>query len=203
MSTDFSVWLGALLTIGAMSLVFFKENPLFDLVTNIFLGIGVGHGLVIAVGRIVDNGWKPVVNQGRYLLIVPLLAGFLLFARRSKKYSKLARPSAALLVAVAAALGLRGSVISLIIGQVKGTFVPLNSVNNIVLVLSVIGPVVYFFFTNKYSEKFAGPLKWLPTIGRWSMMVCFGASFANTTGFFARLIVRFLFLIRDWLGLIS
>ncbi len=57
LATDFSVWLGAFLTIGAMSFVFFKENPVFDLVVNIFLGIGIGHGLVLGIGRIVENGW--------------------------------------------------------------------------------------------------------------------------------------------------
>lgn len=202
LATDFSVWLGAFLTIGAMSFVFFKENPVFDLVVNVFLGIGIGHGLVLGIGRIVENGWKPML-QGQYILIVPLVAGVLLFMRRSKKYARLAKPSAALLVSVAAALSLRGSAISLITGQIKATFVPLTSLSNIVLVLSVVGPVAYFLFTRRYADKLVGPLKYLPVIGRWSMMVCFGAGFANTTGFFARLIVRFLFLLRDWLGLIS
>ena len=202
MATDFGIWLGAFLTLGAMSFVFFKENAVFDLVVNIFLGIGIGHGLVLGIGRIIETGWKPML-AGRYILVVPLLAGLMLFARRSKKYARLAKPSAALLVAVAGALSVRGSAISLITGQITATFVPLNNLSNIVLVLSVVSPVAYFLFTKPYASKLVGPLKYLPTIGRWAMMVTFGAGFANTTGFFARLIVRFLFLLRDWLGVIS
>lgn len=204
MATDFTTWLAAFLTLGIISMVFFKDNPVYNLIVSAYMGIGVGHSVIMGLRIISNNGFKPMIQEGKYALIIPILFGILLFARYFDKYARLAKPSAALIVAVAAGLGLRGSIVAQFLDQIKATFIPLNSVGNIVLVVSVICTIIYFFFTDRYTGKLVGPLRHLPTVGRWAMMICFGASFASASaGFLSKLIVRFMFLVRDWLGVVS
>jgi hypothetical protein len=60
----------------------------------------------------------------------------------------------------------------------------------------------YFLFTRRYTRPLEGPLGILPRLGRWFLMIAFGASFGNASmGFLSMLIGRALFLVRDWLGL--
>ncbi len=204
MATDFTTWLAAFLTLGIISMVIFKDNPLYNLIVSAYMGIGVGHGVIMGLRVIFNSGVQPMFQESQFALIIPLLFGILLFARYFDRYARLARPSAALIVAVAAGLGLRGSIVAQFLDQIKATFIPLNSVGNIVLIVSVITTIIYFLFTERYTDKLVGPLSHLPTLGRWAMMICFGASFASASaGFLSKLIVRFMFLVRDWLGLIS
>lgn len=203
MATDFTTWLGAFLTLGLMSMVFFKDNPVYNLIVSGYLGIGVAHTTIMALRVISNNGFRPLIQQGKYSLVIPILFGILLLTRYFDKYARLARPSASLLIAVAAGLGLRGAVVAQFLDQIKATFVPLNSVGNVVLAVSVICTVTYFLFTARYTGRLVGPLRHVPTVGRWAMMICFGASFANSSaGFISRLIVRVMFLARDWLGIV-
>lgn len=204
MAADFNTWLEAFLTLAMISMVFFKENPVYDLVVSAYLGIGVGHGIVMGANVIKNSGWIPMIRGRQYVLIIPIVFGLLLFARYSEKLARWSRPSTALIVAVAAGLGLRGAVTAQFLDQIRATFVPLNSLGNIVLLISVVCTVVYFLFTGPYTSKLVGPLRYLLMIGRWVMMICFGASFASASaGFLSKLIIRIMFLVRDWLGLVS
>ncbi len=69
----------------------------------------------------------------------------------------------------------------------------------LVVLIGVLGTLCYFFF----SKEHKGPLEWGARTGIVFVMVGFGASFGFTV--MARIslaIGRFLFLMRDWLGII-
>lgn len=107
-----------------------------------------------------------------------------------------------IVVATGAGLGLRGAVQAQLLNQVSATFLPLNSFNNLVVVLGFIIGTSYFLFTKRYTRALEGPLGILPKLGRWFLMIAFGASFGNASmGFLSMLIGRALFLVRDWLGI--
>lgn len=198
-----NVWLGAFLTITLLSMVFFKDNPVYNTVVHIFIGLGAGHVIVMGLNVIKNSGWMPLIQKGQYNVLIPMILGLLLFSRFSKKYSYLGKPSVALIVAVAAGLGLRGAIIAQFLDQIRATFVPLTSVSNLILAAGVLSTLLYFFFAKFYTSKLTGPLRYLPYFGRYVMMVCFGASFASAgAGFLSKLITRIMFLARDWLGLI-
>ncbi len=204
MATNLNVWLEAFLTLVLLSMVFFKKNPIFDSVVRAYLGIGVGHAVVMSVQVIKNNGWGPMVEKGQYILVIPFALGLMLFTRYSDKLASWARIPTAVIVGVAAGLGLRGAIVAQFLDQIRATFVSLNSFGNIVLFVSVVCTVMYFLFTGSYTKKLVGPLRYLPTIGRWAMMISFGASFASASaGFLSKLIIRVTFLVRDWLGLVA
>jgi len=203
MSQDVGVWVAVVFTFAMISLAFFKENPVYRLGEHIFIGIGAGHAVVVGVTLIRTSGWQPLVQKGQVALIIPLVLGLLLFARYVKRYAQWAKPSMAIILASGAALGLRGTISTQFLDQIRATFVPLNDINNLLLVLGVIATLGYFFFTEMYNKVLTGPLSTVPRLGRYVMMIAFGASFASAgAGFLSKLIARIMFLARDWLGAI-
>ena len=69
-----------------------------------------------------------------------------------------------------------------------------------ILVFGTVCALIYFFF----SVPHRGPIGGMATAGIWIMMIGFGASFGYTVmARLSLLIGRVLFLLKDWLGLIS
>ncbi len=204
MSTDVTVWISAALTVAMLSMVFAKENPFYKLGVHMYIGIGMGHVVVMSFNVIKTTGWQPLVKDGKTILLVPLLLGLLLFGRFSKKVAPYARCVVSLILAVAAGLGIRGSVDAQFLSQIRATFISPKSLSDLVIIVGVVSTLAYFFFTKPYASKLAGPLAYAPRVGRWMMMLCFGASFASASaGFLSKLITRVMFLVKDWLGLIT
>lgn len=198
-STDLGVWIAAIATIGIMSFAF-KDNPLYRLVENVYVGVSAGHAIVLGWINIRDKGIEPMIEKGDWSLLVPMVLGVLLYTRYSKKLSWLSRFPLALLVGIGTGLAIRGTIGSQIVSQINGTLLPLNSVNNILIVLGTLGVLTYFFF----SVEHRGVLKSVSTFGRHVMMVSFGAAFGSTVmGRMALFIGRLQFLYANWLGIIK
>ena len=200
MSTSPQVWLAAFLTLAMFSLAVYKENPVYRVAEHAFIGIGAGHAIVTGIQSIQTSGWDPLVKNGEFALLIPMLFGLMLFTKYVKPVSYLARAHGCYcrdrrrprLEAQS-----RRS-----FEQISATFLPLNSFNNIVVVAGFIVGTSYFLFTRRYTRPLEGPLGILPRLGRWFLMIAFGASFGNASmGFLSMLIGRALFLVRDWLGL--
>lgn len=173
-STDIGIWVSALLTLAAYSFLW-KENKVFRAVEHIFVGLGAGYYLVMGYGNIVDKAWNPITKNGQLYLIIPVIMGLMLFGRFSKSTRWASRVPLAFIVGMGAAVALRGAVHQQFIKQLQATMVPLNSVNNIVVVLGTIAVLTYFFFTFPKNRA----LSVSSNIGRWVLMVTFGAAFGN------------------------
>lgn len=198
-STDIGVWIAALTTIGIISFAF-KDNPLYRFVENVYVGVSAGHALVLGWLNIRDLGIEPMTKKGDYSVLVPMILGILLYTRYSKKLSWMSRYPIALLVGIGSGLAIRGTIGSQIVSQVKGTILPLNSVNNAIIVLGTLGVLAYFFFS--FEQK--GAFKSVASFGRYVMMVSFGAAFGSTVmGRMALFIGRLQFLYANWLGIIK
>ncbi len=198
-STDLGVWIAAIATVGIMSFAF-KDNPLYRLVENVYVGVSAGHAIVLGWINIRDKGIEPMIKKGDWSLLVPMVLGVLLYTRYSKKLSWLSRFPLALLVGIGTGLAIRGTIGSQIVSQISGTLLPLNSVNNILIVLGTLGVLTYFFF----SVEHRGVLRSVSMFGRYVMMVSFGAAFGSTVmGRMALFIGRLQFLYANWLGIIK
>lgn len=197
-STDLGVWIAAIATIGIISFAF-KDNPLYRLVENLYVGVSAGHAIVLGWMNIRDQGWTPMVTKGQWNLLVPMILGVLLYTRYSKKLAWMSRFPIALMVGIGTGLAIRGTIGSQIVSQVRSTILPLNSVNNWIIILGTIGTLLYFFF----SVEQKGPMKPASTFGRYVLMVSFGAAFGSTVmGRMALFIGRLQFLYANWLGII-
>jgi hypothetical protein len=198
MSTDITVWVGAILTFAAYSFLVFGDNPAYDLAEHLFIGCASGYAFSLAVTNLKTLAFTPLL-AGDWVVIIPTLLGVMLYFKFIPKASWVSRIPVSLIVALASGVAARGAVESQILSQIKATMLPLNNVTNIILVLGVISVTWYFFLSFKSSSA---TTKGLSTIGKWVMMAAFGASFANiVTARFSILIGRFQFLVNTWLGL--
>lgn len=198
MSTDIRVWVAALLTLALYSFLY-KENPFYRFAEHLFLGLGAGHAIAMGFNNVRDMGLKPLA-AGKMIYLIPLVFGILMFARLVKQYSWLSRYPIAILVGIGSGMALRGIPTSQIVVQLRASFVPLNSFNNVIMTLGVLGTLAYFLFTVKHK----GPIGTLAYGGKLIMMIAFGAIFGSCfSDNFSLLIGTFDTILGKWLGLVK
>ena len=202
MSFELGILLGALSTLAVYSFLY-KENIFFRLAEHLFVGLGAGYAIVMGFIAVKNNAWTPLVQKGDYLQLVPLGLGILLFARFLPGSNKwLARIPMAFLVGMGVALSARSAIGAELVSQIRATIIPLNSLNNIIVVFGTIGVLCYFFFASTFV-KLPG-VKHGSLIGRYIMMAAFGAAFGNgVMGRISLLISRLQFIFTDWIHLIN
>lgn len=199
MSSSLPVWLAAICTIATYSFLY-KENRLFRIAEHLFVGLGAGYAIVMGWDNVMTKAWKPMVQKGEYKFIVPMILGALVFTRFVKGYNWLSRIPMALLVGMGTALALRGSIQAEFVDQISATVIPMNSINNILIVLGTLGTLVYFFFAQKHNAA----IEYSSRFGRWVMMASFGAAFGNAVmGRISLLISRLQLMFGDWIHLIK
>jgi hypothetical protein len=202
-SSDPSVWIAAFLTIAATSFVF-RDNVIFKIAQNTFIGVAAGHYIVMGVKNIRDYGWAHLAS-GEMIYAVVFILGVMLYFRFSREYYWLYRYPIAFLVGNGVGISIRAAIHSdfimniITIASPLTAATPLDTVNNIIIFVGCITALSHFIFT--YEGMHKGTLGWAPKIGRWMMLMAFGASFGNTVMTrFGMYQGRVLFLLRDWLG---
>jgi hypothetical protein len=188
-------WVAALLTLGLFSWMY-KENAWFRVVEHVYVGASLGHLAVVGYGNIQSIAWNPAL-QGKYLMWLPIIGGFLLYSRWFKQYMWLSRVPMGFLVGTTGAVVLTGSIKSMLVDQVIATMMPFNTVNNVLFVGLAVAATMYFMFT--LQAKWAAPII---DLGRYSLMVAFGATFGYTVMSRISLFTgRMQFLLFEWLKL--
>lgn len=201
------VWIAAALTLALYSFLW-KENPVYRLAEYLYVGMAAGYGVVVTIDSYIRPTIKnDLMTNGKWLLLIPILLGLLAYARFVKPIAFLARWTMAFWLGVGAGMVLTRDFRPQFIVALTATFKPLFvagkvgvSINNILLVVGVITSLMYFFFTTKRTGIMAGGAK----IGRWVMMVAFGAAFGNTVMARVSLFLgRMQFLLIDWLKVVK
>lgn len=180
-STDPWIWIAAIGSIAIFSSAF-KDNAVYRAAEHIFVGSGAGYALSQAYRNIVIQGWQPMSDGGKWVLIIPLLLGLLLYTRFVRKIAWVSRWSMAFLIGVGTGLSLYGVYNSQLLAQIRATMVPLYVAgdlaatrDNLIMVFGVAAVLLYFLFT----VPLKGPLKHAVGVGRVMMMITFGVSFGN------------------------
>ena len=198
LSSDWRVWTAAILTLFLFSFLY-KENPAFRFAEHLYIGVGAGHAIAVQWSTLRTTAWLPLI-RGNLLMLIPLVLGILLYTRFFKQWAWVSRLCLAVPVGLGIGLALRGLPAAQIISQIRATMVPLNSVNNILMVLGVCGTLGFFFFTTKATPVTRG----LSEIGKWTMMITFGLTFATAVfGQMAIYLGALQKVLGDWLGLMK
>jgi hypothetical protein len=181
------------------------DNPFFSAAEHIYVGLGAGYYLVLGFQNIKNMAWGPLVRGEGIIYVVPLILGLLVYTRYFKSVSYLSRISASIVVCMGAAIGLRGSIVSDFAKQIESTIsLPLNSFDNLVVVVGTAATLGYFYFTKLKSPGLAKVQKAVSVTGQSVMMVALGALFANSMfTFAARLIGRLQFLFGEWIHFVK
>jgi len=203
------IWIGALCTLAIFSYLL-RENPFFRTAEHLFIGMAAGIGIFYGYQSIVTNAWNPLFNPGdeprQWFMIVPLVLGVLLYTRFLKKGKWISRIPLGFMVGVGSALAIRGVIGASFMNQITATMsLPLWGVmskfgiDSLLFILGVLGTLIYFYF----SREQKGPFKVGASIGKWVMMIAFGASFGNTVMARMSLLVgRIYYLLGEWLAIL-
>ncbi len=201
-------WIAAGLTLAIFSFLY-RDNPFYKFAEHIYVGSAAAYWFIYlwffdVKPKLID-AWIANTGFERYILIVPAFLSFLMLLRFIPKVAWLSRWAIAFTVGMGAGLGITGAIQGYIVPQVKAGMLPLwtghlgTSINYIILVVSTITTLVYFFF----SKEHRGGLGFLAKVGIMFIMVAFGASFGSTImARISLLIGRLFFLFHDWLHLV-
>jgi len=200
MSTDPGVWVASILTIFVYSYLY-KENLFYQLTEHLYVGVAAGYTVVIAYSNLKSSVWQPLTAKGDYLVLVPTILGLMLFVpfiSNSLKWVK--RIPIAVIIGIGTALTLRATVIAQFTAQLKASITTLTSIDSVFVLVGTLATLSYFFFTFKQNPV----LKAGSEIGKWVIMVTFGAAFGNgIMGRISLLIDRILLVFQKWIPLIK
>lgn len=195
----FGVWVAALGTLGMMSFAW-RENPFYRAFEHIYIGISAGHATVMGWNNLQSSLFQPLSSGSNYWVIIPMILGLMLYARFFRGQNWISRYPMAVIVGVGTGLTIRGTIGSQLVQQIEATMLPLTSVDNIIIVVGTITTLLFFYFT---MTKENTVLKYSGTIGKYVMMIAFGASFGNSVmSRMSMMIGRVQFLLGEWLGLL-
>lgn len=187
----------AFFTLAIFSFLY-RDNPVFKLAEHVFAGLSAGYytGLIFQ-SVIKQQVWIPLTQDGRLLVLVPAVLGVLMFARFFPRIGWLTRLSLAFAIGSTAGIMFIQQLHGLVLPQIRRTFLPLDSLSNILIVVGVLCTLIYFYF----SKPHKGPLGWIASVGIGFIMVAFGAHFGYTVMARVSLLIgRIQFLLVDWLG---
>ena len=146
MSSDITVWVGALLTLSIFSFLY-KDNPFYKFAEHLFVGVSAAYWMAIGiwttlVPNLMCRLWPGLINTlagndclcppsaqvsgyDRWIYVIPLVLGCLLLMRLSPKGGWIARWSLAFIVGITAGLNLVRFLQSDFIAQINATMVTL------------------------------------------------------------------------------
>lgn len=193
--TIIGAWVATGLTLFIFSFLY-KDNPLFKLAENLYVGVSVGYTIVKTYDTVIVHLiWNPIVKNGEWALLIPVAIGTLMLTRYVPKAAWLSRYAFAFIVGVGSGLAIPRVISSYILKQIEDTVRPLlvmvpgegltftwnllnpaSSLNTIIILIGVSSVLFYFFF----SVEHTGPGKVVARTGILFLMIAFGAAFGYT-----------------------
>jgi hypothetical protein len=212
------IWVAAILTLMIYSYLL-GDNPLYQLAQHLFVGTTLGYAALIAVTTILGRRLvAPLLADpvAHWDLAVPLGLGLLLLLKVRPETARLGNVALAYLVGVGAAVALGGALFGTLGPQLAATVVSVDPVqaggwgpaaNRVVLIAGTVATLVAFTFSagrRTWPDRLRSALVWpWAWLGRWVLMVTFGALFASVAvSRLALLVGRLQFLLYDWLHLV-
>ena len=182
-------WVAVGLTLFMYSFLY-KDNPFFKLGEHLYIGVSMGYSLVrIYYDTMVKSLYSPMVQEGRWWLILPATLGILILARFIPRISWLSRISFAFIVGFGSGVAIPRIISSYILQQIQGTLKPLvqasssglhiftwSNFNAFLILVGVVTVLFYFFF----SVQHRGIGRGVSRVGIYFLMVSFGAAFGYT-----------------------
>jgi len=191
------IWVGAICTLAVYSYLY-KENPFYRIVEHTVVPLTVGNAIVLTWWQSLKPYTELYLVKEKWWWFVPaFLIGLLYYTRYMPgKWQWLSRYPIS--ITIGWNLGYSFAMTPRPYAtQIIDTMRPLNSVNNVLFFLMFVTCMMYFFFTiGKNSPIVGGAGK----VGRYVMMIAFGATFGQTIqGRISLFLGRLQFLLKDWL----
>jgi hypothetical protein len=178
------------------------DNVLYRLAEHIFVGVALGYAVVVGfhtilapklfipmAGALSERNWEQLL-----LPTVSLLLGLLLLTKPSKTLSWLGNLSVAVLLGVGSALAIGGALLGTLLPQADATadvtyyvtrYGPsLGLFSGVVALAGTTGVLLHFYFAGSQEGRLggfrAGLVRTWGGLGRWFIVIAFGAILATT-----------------------
>jgi hypothetical protein len=184
-------------------------NPLWRIAQSLLVGVSVGYVTLVLLTQViapqvarvvVPAAGTPAADQ--WLAAVPVALGLLLLLRIVYPAAWPSSFGLNVAVVVGSALALGGALAGTIVPQTLDSMRllvfsnPYQVAGNVILVLGVITALAYFAFGARPNGTRPAPVAALSTVGRWVLVITFGAILGSlATTFYAALIERLQFLL--------
>jgi len=223
MDSFFSHTLAAILTIGIISFLY-KDNPLYKFCESLFIGVSAGYWFVqqyyanllpklfdnlgitrmLGAENVPEGALQKLFLHGEWsedlLYLIAGILGVMMLLRLVSRIGWISRWPMAFIVGSISGLYFITYFQSNAMRQMQNTILPLNSFNNLVLIVGTVTGIIYFYFSKEHKGLFGAAAR----VGVYFLMVTFGASFGYTVmSRMSLLIGRVDFLFGTWLGLVK
>lgn len=192
-------------TIGIYTILY-RENPVFRFFEHVYVGVGAGYGFYFIITNVIVPDWgKPLFIQGRWYWIFALLIGGMYYLIYSRRLVWMARMVMLSTMGLLAGLAFK-QFITVYVPQIVASFKPVVSnrapylhFSNLLVFVTLVTVMSYFFFSFEHRHPV---VRGSARVGRWMLMVAFGAIFGSTVmGRMSLFIDRAAFLLFDFLRL--
>lgn len=200
METGELIWngLAAFLVLSIYSFLY-KDNPFYKFAEHLVVGVSAGYfAMILYYNAFLPKLINPL-RAGKYWYIIPGILGILMWARFSKKWQWLSRPTLAFVIGSGAGVAIPLYLQNYVLRQLSATMLPVGfsnwpQITNVLIIIMVFCALAYFYFSKEHKGAFGGAAQ----IGIWTLMIGFGAGFGMTVmGRVALLAERVVFL-RDY-----
>jgi hypothetical protein len=197
--TRTQVWIAAIWTLIVYSYLF-KDNVLFRIAEHTIVPLTVANAVTVTIhSSFIPRLERYVIGQGWWWFWIFFALGLLYYARYlPARYSWLYRYPVS--ISIGWSLGAYFTrnprpYIKHLIDVMR----PLNTINNLIFFIAFATCMMYFFFTVGTKNKAVTDIG---RIGRYILMISFGASFGTTIqGRISLFLARLSFLLTQWIGL--
>ena len=221
-TSDYKFWIAALLTLAIFSFLY-KDNPIFKLAEHLFAGVASAYVLCTQWDKVViPNLIDPALSRNtpaaeRWLLLIPFALCACMILRVVPKWGWMSRWALAFIIGFYAGTNIPLYLETNVIKQIESTWehailaegetaleAAARTGENVIFILGVLSVLTLFYFSIPHTGKVGRPVGWISTLGRYFMMVAFGATFANAVmGRVSVLLGSLILLLRDWLEMIA
>ena len=153
------------------------DNKLFKFAEHLYVGTAAGHAITMGYMNVRDLGFIPLFVKGQMSPVIPILLGLCLYSRYFPQYKWLSRYAIAVTIGIGSGVTMRGMPSAQILSQMEATMVSIKGIDDVLMILGVVGTIVYFLFVSARNPVTTG----LSYIGRWTMMITFGVGFGTST----------------------
>jgi len=203
---DIGTIIAGVLTLAIFTFLY-GDNPVYKLAESLLVGVSIGYILVITwTNTMMAILFKPLVQDGQLLLLIPLFFGLLMFGRFHHSTSFLSRFSMAVLigsgagVAIPAMLGARTQAQLSATIEMFRTDSVLMLLSALVVLIGLLSTLSYFYFSRAHSGWIGRSAR----IGTYFLMIFFGTTFGYTVmSRMSTFIGRIEFLLSDFLHIIK
>jgi small basic protein len=172
---------GAFLASCMLTTLYGKQNPLYSLAEEIYIGVSTGLVVILSSQYIYRVGILGIL-EGDWILIIGIILGLLSISRILPQYSHFSRLPIGIAVGAQLGLTIRTQIFTGFIQHVSASVMNLfpadttQLIYNWTILLSLV-PMLTFFL---YTVELKGPLKWTSKIGEISLYLGLGSIFAST-----------------------